>query len=148
MEDERTGAAGPGRLLGRVAVGVLAAAVLAGTVAVAGRAVDSAASGAAAPSSAAPTRTPTPVPVTEPPTAREVSDICGPLPEVGGVPVGQAQPALEAVGAEVTVIDARGWSRPVQPDWVVCTDGQTSWGDGTPTDDVTLAAVPAGDPCP
>ena len=73
-----------------------------------------------------------------------------PLPRFAqGSPVGPAADALRAAGADVHVVDARAWDREVQPDWALCTQGETYWGDSdTPTGDVTLAAVPVGGPCP
>jgi hypothetical protein len=73
-----------------------------------------------------------------------------PLPEFGrGSPVGPAADALRVAGATVYVIDARGWEREVRPDWALCTQSETFWGESDiPTGDVTLAAVPVGDPCP
>lgn len=147
MDDERSGAPGPARWLGWGVVAVLAAAVVAGTVVVTDQAAGSAAAGTPTARSAAPTAA-TPAPTREVLMPTRTSHIDGPLPEVAGRPVGEAVPALEAAGALVEVFDARAWWRAVQPDWVVCGAGQTFLGDGTPTGEVHVAAVPAGDPCP
>jgi hypothetical protein len=93
----------------------------------------------AGPASAAATD---PLPVTAPP---------GPLydfPDYSSASLGEAVAGLEAAGAYVTAIDARLWERQILPDWQVCTQSQVFMGDGTPTDRVTVAAVPVGDPCP
>ena len=143
MDDERTGARGPGRWLGWLVVGGLGAAVLAGTVAVVTEAVAQ-----PAPSTEAqPSPTSTPVPTIEPLLPTPTSHVDGPRPEVTGRPVAEAQAAWESVGAVVTVFDGRGWSRPVQPDWSVCTAGELYRGDA-PSGEVQITAVPAGDPCP
>ncbi|MGY2004570.1 hypothetical protein [Blastococcus sp. SYSU DS1024] len=68
------------------------------------------------------------------------------LPEFPGATLGEAVPVLEAAGARAVTFDAR-WDRAVAPDWRICTQTATTRGDGRPTGDVHLAAVPPGDPC-
>ena len=58
----------------------------------------------------------------------------------------EAVPVLREAVAHVVAFDAR-WDRPVAPDWRICTQSKTFWGDSRPTGDVHLAAVPPGDPC-
>ncbi|MGY5882295.1 hypothetical protein [Modestobacter lacusdianchii] len=147
MDDERSGARGPARWLGWGVVAVLAAAVVAGTVVVTDQAAGSAAAGTPAARSTAPTAT-TSAPTREVLLPTPTSHVDGPLPEVAGRPVGEAVPALEAAGALVEVYDARAWGREVGPDWQVCGVGEIYLGDGTPTGQVSVPAVPAGDPCP
>jgi len=146
MDPERSTASTIGRWVGWLVVLALAAAVAVGTVTLVGQVTErpltrAAAVPPAAPTSAAPGQVEQVLLPT--PTRR----ITGPLPDVVGRPVGEAQPALEQVGAVVVVFDARLWERAVQPDWVVCTAGETFLGDA-PTGEVHVAAVPAADPCP
>jgi hypothetical protein len=134
------GAAGTprNRAVVRVAVLALVAALL--TVAV-GTAVMVASywrpEPAAAPAPRSPLIQPTPAP--------EVRD---PLPTVFGGTVAEVVANGEAVGATLIVFDAR-WNRPVEPDWQVCTRGETFIGsEGIPSGELHVAAVPPGDPCP
>jgi hypothetical protein len=84
-------------------------------------------------------------PLIQPTPAPEVRD---PLPTVFGGTVAEVVANGEAVGATLIVFDAR-WNRPVEPDWQVCTRGETFIGsEGTPSGELHVAAVPPGDPCP
>ena len=136
-EDEAT-ETGRNPVAVRVAVLVLVAAVLAVVV---GTAVMVASywqpQPAAAPASPSPLLPPPPVHV-----VRE------PLPTIYGGTVAEVVANGEAAGATVIVFDAR-WDRPVDPDWQVCTRGETFLGErGEPTGELHVAAVPQGDPCP
>ena len=146
MDQERTALSQIGRWVGWLVVLALTAAVAVGTVAVVGQVTERPLTRAAAVPSAAPTSA-APVQVEQVLLPTPTSPIAGPLPDVVGRPVGQARPALEQAGAVVVVFDARVRDRAVQPDWVVCTAGETFLGDA-PTGEVHVAAVPAGDPCP
>jgi hypothetical protein len=145
MDQERTALSRIGRWVGWLVVFALAAVVAFGTVTVVGQVTERPLTRAATVPSAAPPTT-VPVVVTDVLLSTPASSITGPLPDVVGLPVRDAQPALERVGAVVVVFDAR-WERPVGPEWVVCTATETFSGD-TATGEVHLAAVPAGDPCP
>ena len=145
MDGERSTASTVGRWVGWVVVLALTAAVVAGTIAVVGQVTERPLTRAAALPSATP-QTAAPVAATDPLLATPTSRVTGPLPDVVGRPVGEAQPALEQVGAVVVVFDAR-WERPVEPGWEVCTASELFLGDA-PTGEVHVAAVPAGDPCP
>jgi hypothetical protein len=84
-------------------------------------------------------------PLIQPTPAPEVRD---PLPTVGGGTVAEVVANGEAVGATLIVFDARR-NRPVEPDWRVCTRGETFIGsEGIPSGELHVAAVPPGDPCP
>lgn len=141
MDQERTGA---GRWVGRVVVLALTSAVAVGTVTVVGQVTERPLTRAAATPPAAPPPV-APVVATEQPTP--TSPVTGPLPDVVGLTVADAQPALEQLGAVVLIVDARAWERAVQPGWEVCTASETFLG-YAPTGEVHVAAVPAGDACP
>jgi hypothetical protein len=84
-------------------------------------------------------------PLIQPTPAPEVRD---PLPTVFGGTVAEVVANGEAVGATLIVFDAR-WNRPVEPDWQVCTRGETFIGsEGIPSGELHVAAVPPGNPCP
>ena len=71
-----------------------------------------------------------------------------PLPDFRGQTIAEATAGAQAAGATPVIFDAR-WTRPVAPDWIVCTGDEAFRGDSTTsTGEVFLAAVPAGDPCP
>ena len=148
MDPERSTASTIGRWVGWVVVLALAVAVAVATTAVVGQVTERPLMRAAATPSAAPPAAP---PAAQPTRAdyEELAthSLTGPLPDVTGRPVGEAQQALERVDAVVLLVDSRGWSRPVGPDWVVCGTGESTRGDGSPTGEVTVSAVPAGDPC-
>ena len=146
MDQEPSTASKIGRWVGWLVVLALAAAVAVGTVAVVGQVTDRPLTRAVAAPSSAPTAAP--VVATEQLLPTPTSGITGPLPDVVGRPVGEARSALEQAGAVVVVIDARIWDRSVQPDWRVCTAGETFLGEDVPTGEVHVAAVPAADPCP
>ena len=137
MDTERSAAARIGRWVGWLVVAALTAAVAVGTVTVVGQVTERPLTRAAATPSATPSAAPSPA---APVLAGK------PLPEVVGRPVGEARPALEQAGAVVVLLDGGGASRPVQPDWVVCTAGAPTTVDA-PAGEVHVAAVPAGDPC-
>jgi hypothetical protein len=84
-------------------------------------------------------------PLIQPTPAPEVRDL---LLTVFGGTVAEVVANGEAVGATLIVFDAR-WNRPVEPDWQVCTRGETFIGsEGIPSGELHVAAVPPGDPCP
>ena len=144
MDQERSTASRTGRWVGWLVVLGLTVAVALLTMAVVGQVTERPLTRAAAVPSAAP---PTAVPVVvNEALPTPSSRISGPLPDVVGVPVRDAQPALEQVGAVVVVFDARSEGQ-VGPDWAVCTAGETFLGD-TRTGEVHLAAVPTGETCP
>ncbi|MCZ2828412.1 hypothetical protein O2W14_06130 [Modestobacter sp. VKM Ac-2986] len=148
MDPERSTSSTIGRWVGWVVVLALAVAVAVATTAVVGQVTERPLMRAAATPSAAPPSAPPPAePVRADYEELPTRSLTGPLPDVAGRTVGEAQQALEQVEAVVHLVDSRGWFRPVQPDWVVCGGGQAFRGDGSPTADVTVSAVPAGDPC-
>ena len=141
MDQERTGAGRAGRWLGWLVVLALTVAVAVGTVAVVGQVTERPLTRAAATPSAAPSA------ATDQLLGTPTSQLTGPLPDVTGRPVGEARPALEQLGAVVTLFDAQQQGRTVEPDWVACTAAGTTDGDGTATGEVQLRAVPAGEAC-
>ncbi|NEK94106.1 hypothetical protein GCU67_07940 [Modestobacter muralis] len=148
MDPERSTASTIGRWVGWVVVLALTVAVAVATTAVVGQVTERPLMRAAAPPSAAsPSAPPAAEPVRADYEELPTRSLTGPLPDVAGRSVGEAEAALEQVGAAVLLVDSRNWSRPVGSDWVVCATGQSSRGDGSPTADVTVSAVPAGDPC-
>ena len=146
MDPERTTASTIGRWVGWLVVLALTAAVVVGTVTVVGQVTERPLTRpAAAPSAPA---TAAPVVATAQLLPTPTSLITGPLPDVVGLPVADAQPALEQVGAVVRVFAAgQDPDRPVQPDWVVCTANPSYQGADAPTGEVQLFALPTGQPC-
>ena len=137
MDPERDTASTIGRWVGWLVVLALTAAVVVGTLAVVGQVKERPLTRAAA----------TP-PVAAPVLGTPASQVAGSLPTVTGRPVAEAQPAIEQAGAVVRVFAAGADpDRPVQPDWLVCTANPTYQGDGAPTGEVQLFALPAGEPC-
>ena len=143
MDPERSTASTIGRWVGWLAVLALTAAVVVGTVAVIGQVTERPLTRAAATPSATPPSAASVVAAQAPPT----SPFSGPLPDVAGRPVPEAQAALEGVGAQVHLVDASGRARPVQLDWVACGSGPMLGATDTSSDVVNLGAVPAGEPC-
>jgi hypothetical protein len=150
MDQERTALSRIGRWVGWLVVLALAAAVAFGTVTVVGQVTERPLTRAAVPPpGASPSAGPTAVPaVATGTTTQPTSAFPGGLPPVASRPVVEVQAALEQLGATVQTIDARGWSRPVVPGWLACHASEAFAGDDVPTGEVTVTAVPAGDPCP
>jgi hypothetical protein len=144
MDQESTTASRIGRWVGWLVVLALTAAVAVGTVAVVGQVTGQPLTRAAAAPSAAPT--PTDPGVAIPAVAATGRALPASLIPVAGQPVGDAQQALQEHGATVMLSDGAG-TRPVLPDWVVCGAGENMLADGSPTGQVTVVAVPAGESC-